>query len=240
LTLVFDVWGDLAMFRKPYTTTSMVSFPFPPPTAVCGLIAAIVGLDHGASEGALKAEYWDRVRGMQVALGLRRPVAWFSTAVNLIKFKSPSGDMGEHIQVKHQLLKRPAYRIYVRGGEVYDELKKRLERQEFIFTPYLGVAFALAEYSYVGEFRETPVEEEAMGIDSVLPLYGDVRLDLQQSGCLHSEVVPFRLDGIRRQQETVNVIYPEYRVNSRIYLRNRGDVEVSLVGTERVAWFEPW
>jgi CRISPR-associated protein Cas5h len=84
------------------------------------------------------------------------------------------------------------------------------------------------------------VEEEAIGIDSVLPLYGDVRLDLQQSGCLHSEVVPFRLDGIRRQQETVNVIYPEYRVNSRIYLRNRGDVEVSLVGTERVAWFEPW
>lgn len=240
MALVFDVWGDQAMFRKPYTTTSMVSFPFPPPTAICGLIGAITGLDHGASGGALRADYWNRVRGMQVALGLRRPVAWFSTAVNLIKFKSPSGDMGEHIQVKHQLLKRPAYRIYVRGGEIYGDLKERLERGEFIFTPYLGVAYALADYSYVGEFREVPVEEKATGIDSVIPLYGDVQVDVQQSGCLHSEVVPFRLDDVRRQQETVNVIYPDGKWSKQIYLRNRGDVEVSQVGAERVAWFEPW
>lgn len=240
MVLVFDIWGDQAMFRKPYTTTSMVSFPFPPPTAICGFIGAIIGLDHGAANGALKAEHWNQVKGMQVALGLKRPVAWFSTAVNFIKFKTPNGDMSEHIQVKHQLLKRPAYRIYVRGGEFYSDLKKRLERGEFIFTPYLGVAYALADYAYVGEFQEKPVNEESASIDSVLPVYGEVKLNLQQSGSLHSEVVPFRLDENRRQQKTVNVIYPEYRSSRQIFLQSRGDVEISQVGEERVAWFESW
>jgi CRISPR-associated protein Cas5h len=240
MTLVFDINGDQAMFRKPYTTTSMVSFPFPPPTAICGLLGAIIGIDHGSARGAMRAEYWAQFGGTRVALGLRRPVAWFSTAVNLIKFKSSNGDMSEHIQVKHQFLKLPAYRIYVRGGAVYERLKEKLERGEFIFTPFLGVAYAIADLTYVGEFAEESVDEQSTYVDSVVPAYGDLQLDVTQSGFLHSELVPFRLDQYRRQQESVNVIYPEYRLGSQIRLTNRGDVDVTQINGERVAWFEQW
>ncbi|MFB3896899.1 MAG: CRISPR-associated protein Cas5, partial [bacterium] len=31
--LVFDIWGDLGHFRKFYTTTSPLSFSFPPPSS---------------------------------------------------------------------------------------------------------------------------------------------------------------------------------------------------------------
>ena len=43
--LVFDVWGEYAHFRKYYTTTSPLTFSIPPRTALCGLIAGIIGLD---------------------------------------------------------------------------------------------------------------------------------------------------------------------------------------------------
>lgn len=240
MVLVFDIRADQAMFRKPYTTTSMVSFPFPPPTVVSGLLGAIVGYDHGSSQGALRADYWKLFKGTRIALRLNNPVSWYSTTVNLIKFKTPNGDMSEHIQVKHQFLKRPSYRIYVEGGEVHDQLKKHLEREEFIFTPFLGVAYALADISYVGEFEEYQVDDGSIFLDSVLPWYGDLLIDVGRSGPIHSEVVPFRLDELRRQKETINVIYPGSRDRNRICLRNRGDVKVTLVGQERVAWFEPW
>lgn len=243
MALVFDIWGDLAMFRKPYTTTSMVSFPFPPPSAIGGLLGAIAGIDHGAAHGALRADYWPALTGIQVALGLKRPVAWYSSAVNLIKFKSPNGDMSEHIQVKHQLLKRPAYRIYVRGdGPLYDSLRQRLQRGEFVFTPCLGVAYALADLAFAGEYDEQPVPEQSPFIDTVLPCYGDARPNIEMSGCLHSEIVPFRLDTWRRQQETVSVIYSDrsHRSNDQICLQQRGDVEVTQLGGEKVAWFARW
>ncbi|MGB4656082.1 MAG: CRISPR-associated protein Cas5, partial [Bacillota bacterium] len=45
---VFEASGPIAMFRKPYTTTSSVSFAFPPPTAIAGMIAAIIGIPNGS------------------------------------------------------------------------------------------------------------------------------------------------------------------------------------------------
>jgi CRISPR-associated protein Cas5h len=46
--LVFDVWGEYAHFRKYYTTTSPLTFSIPPRTAICGLIAGIIGIDKDA------------------------------------------------------------------------------------------------------------------------------------------------------------------------------------------------
>ena len=63
MVLVFDIEGDMALFRKPYTTTSMVSYPFPPPTAVAGMLGAIVGINHEASQNAKNARYWGQNEG---------------------------------------------------------------------------------------------------------------------------------------------------------------------------------
>ena len=48
MAVMFDCSSDMALFRKPYTTTSSVSFAFPPPSAIAGLVSAIIGLDNGA------------------------------------------------------------------------------------------------------------------------------------------------------------------------------------------------
>ena len=72
MVLIFDISSNIAMFRKPYTTTSLISYPFPPPTAVAGLLGAMTGLDNQAdSEGAGSAAFWDYMTGTRIAIGLK-------------------------------------------------------------------------------------------------------------------------------------------------------------------------
>ena len=249
MALVFDVSSDMAMFRKPYTTTSQVSFAFPPPTAIAGLIAAIVGINHDASSEASRAAFWDRLKGTRVGIGMLCPVRWFSTTINLLRFKTVNGDMNEHIQSKHQILKQPQYRIYVKGGELYSSLKNRLEKEEFKYTPFLGTAYALADIKHIGEFDDEPVYDQETWVDSILPLYNGVQLDVLKSRGLHKERVPFEMSSQRILLHTVSIIYPEMNKNRytnpadeshRIWLKKRGELHITQVGEEKVSWFEPW
>ena len=73
MAVIFDCSSSMAMFRKPYTTTSSVSFAFPPPSSVAGLIAAIIGLDNGAWDGGAKAAYWKELAGTRIALSILNP-----------------------------------------------------------------------------------------------------------------------------------------------------------------------
>lgn len=241
MVLVFDIEGDMALFRKPYTTTSMVSYPFPPPTAIAGLIGAIVGINHGAVEDTKNALFWEHMQDIQIGLSLRRPIRWINTAVNLMKFKTTNADMTEHIQVKHQLLKKPRYRVYVRGGSIYSELKQKLEREEFIYTPCLGAAYALAEISYLGEY-DAQAATEQQGFDTIVPACDGLELDVVRSGAVFSERVPAQMSTRRRLLNTVLVYYtqPDAQKIKPLYLRQSGRLESSLVNGEKVAWFNAW
>lgn len=63
MAVIFDCSSDIAMFRKPYTTTSSVSFAFLPPTAAAGLICAIIGEDNESADDGCNAAYWRRMAG---------------------------------------------------------------------------------------------------------------------------------------------------------------------------------
>lgn len=241
MALVFDIEGDMALFRKPYTTTSMVSYPFPPPTAVAGMIAAIIGINHEASQNAKNARYWDKMTGVQIGIALQSPLRWINTAVNLMKLKTLNEKMTEHIQVKHQLVKNPRYRIYVQGGEIYSQLKHRLERDEFIYTPCLGAAYALASITYLGEYAPIAAEPEA-GFDTIIPAYEGVELDIVRSGAVFSEQVSVQMTTSRRLSQTIQVYYapPNKSEKHVLYVRNQGILQSSMVNGEKVAWFNAW
>ena len=44
--LAFDIWGEYGYFRRGYTTTSTVSYPFPSRTTIAGLVSSILGLER--------------------------------------------------------------------------------------------------------------------------------------------------------------------------------------------------
>ena len=231
---IFEARSPLAMFRKPYTTTSSVSFPFPPPTALAGLMAAVVGEGNGAGKEAFCAAFWKKLAGTRVALRILRSISWQRSALNFWNVKEPQKN--PHIQVKHQFLSSVAYRVYVEGG-VEEELAGRLRRGSFVYTPYLGVAYAIAELSWCGTFPAEPVSG-AVRVDSVLPWKEGAALDVLASGGAFRETVPFRLDDERRLVQSVVVLYPVSPEHG-LCLRHSSDA-VRRCGSDVVAFFDSW
>lgn len=235
LAVTFDVTGPMAMFRRPYTTTSSVSFPFPPPTAIAGLIGAICGFDNGGGRVAFRADYWDKVRGCRVGLRILRPGRIGRYTLNFSNTKDPG--KSPRIQVKHQLLLEPSFRIYLEGP-LEDELSGRLERGEFAFTPYLGVAYAMAEISYVGRSKVHQVGNFNLELDSVLPFSEGLDLDILSSEGVFKERVPLEMSRERAVQSYIDVLFaPKGR---RLHLRATGDADVVRCGEDTVAWFPRW
>ncbi len=238
MPVVFDVSGSIAMFRKPYTTTSSVSYPFPPPTAIAGFVSAIVGFENSADKDGYSAAFWKKISGNRVAIKLLSNVKWYNTTLNFWNVKEPQKN--PHIQIKHQFVKDPSYRVYV-NGPVEDELDKYLSRNSFVYTPYLGVAYAIAKVVYVGRFESEKLSGNDVLVNTIVPYDSDnVEIGVTKSGGLHREIVPFRMDDERNLKRTITVLYSENRNQQGIFLKKAGNLEVSKVDKDTIVWFPRW
>ncbi|WP_036226051.1 type I-B CRISPR-associated protein Cas5b [Mesoaciditoga lauensis] len=241
MPVVFDVAGSVAMFRKPYTTTSSVSYPFPPPSAVAGIISAIVGLENGAQDYAYSANFWEKISGNKVGIKLISDIKWYKTTLNFWNVKEPQKN--PHIQIKHQFVKDPAYRIYV-NGPIEEQLEKYLSKNSFVYTPYLGVAYAIAEIKYVGRFENKENSKENFVTETIVPYDEDisdgVEVDVLKSGGLHREIVPFKMDNERNLERVITVLYSANKKRQGIFIKKAGKLEVSRVGKDTVVWFPEW
>lgn len=249
MAIVFEVSGMLAMFRRPYTTTSSVSFPIAPPTAVAGLIGAILGFDNGSDENAANANYWAHLKGTQIALEIMEPISWYSGAINFWNVKNPQ--TSPHIQVKHQFLKNPRYRIHV-SGPLEEKLKNNLENEIFYYTPCLGTAYAFADLKYIGQYQKELISDSInsavpeIPISSVIP-YSPKKdleskkldIDLKKLNGMFMERLPFQLDNTRALQKTITVLYGK-EPGARIYLKNWESLEVSSYEGLYISWFPAW
>jgi len=238
MAIAFDIAGPIAMFRRPYTTTSSVSFPLPPPTAIAGLIGGITGLNNGSYEDASAARYWEEIKGTQIAISLINPIAWYSGTLNFWNVKEPQ--KSPHIRVKHQFVKNPKYRIYVRGG-LEEKLRKHLEAGTFIYTPCLGTAYALADIEYLGDFDPQPIDEKSIGISSVVPFLDECRLevDIIASKGVFRDKVPFRLTKERALCESITTLYPS-SPKDKIHLTSWEGLDVTSFRSEYIAWYPAW
>jgi len=236
MPVVFDVSGQMAMFRKPYTTTSSISFAFPPPTAIAGLISGIVGISNGSNDDGCNAKYWESLIGTKVSVALLSDISWMWHAINFWNVKQPQ--KSPHIQVKHQFVINPKYRIFVDGG-IEDKLRCMLEKDSFKFTPYLGTAYAIANVVYIGQFSSQSLTEDEVFVDSVVPWNEKVRiLNILDVGGTFKEEMPFKMDVTRKFIESIEVLYspsPQKKL-----LINKGAGDVTKCGDDVVAWFPRW
>jgi CRISPR-associated protein Cas5h len=238
MALAFDITAPMAMFRRPYTTTSSVSFPLPPPTAIAGLLGAIIGLPNGSHEKAFYARYWDEMKGTKIAISIINPITWFSSTVNFWNLKEPQ--KSPHIRVKHQFVRQPKYRVYVHGG-VEEKLRHHLENGTFIFTPCLGTAYAIADIEYLGEFPLQPIDEQKIFLTSVLPLLDNqtVKIDFSASKAVFRDTLPFSLTSERSLSETINTVYTSSS-KEKLYLTSWEGLDVTAYKDEYIAWFPAW
>ena len=68
--LIFDIWGDFGHFRKFYTTSSPLSFSFPPPPTIAGILGAIYGTDKFKNEYLRVFNY----KNCRIALKILNPI----------------------------------------------------------------------------------------------------------------------------------------------------------------------
>ncbi len=171
--LVVDVWSDYAHFRKPYTNSSPLTFPFPPRTAAAGMIAAIIGLG--------KEEYLEHFTRDRAHLAVAIPFSEkgiMKTRIpeNYIDTKSSDKMCGirNRTQINLEVIYRPHYRIFVqlKESDLLDRLRQNLEQHHSVYTPYLGISEFIAEYAFVGEFSCEAIQDAAapLPIASVVPL----------------------------------------------------------------------
>jgi CRISPR-associated protein Cas5h len=210
--IVFDIWGDYGHFKKFHTTASPLTFSFPPPTAVIGIVAAILGMD--------KENYWDSFfpDNTRVAIRIINPVKKIRTGINVIETKS-AGPMFNRIkqrsQLKYEYLKDAHYRIFFNHNDLslMEHLKSMLVAHKTVYTLSLGIAQMLAEFSYIGEYvaQEIP-SGDYVKVNSVLPLGENFRSNskiilFEENRQYTKEIVSTRMNANREVLEYKTVLF---------------------------------
>ncbi len=168
--VVFDLWGRFGHFKKPYTTASPLTYSIPTPTALYGLLGAILGYE--------KDEYLHHINAKTTsfAIALKAPVKKMRLSFNYIDTKNSKSFhlIRNRTQIKTEILVNPSFRIYV-ASTLNEELRVRLLKKESIYTPSLGVANFLANFAYVGSFQAKPIQtkkiQSAILVKDVISLY---------------------------------------------------------------------
>jgi CRISPR-associated protein Cas5h len=174
--LVFDIWSPFAYFRKGFTTTTALTYPFIPRSAIEGFVGAIIGFES--------AEYPSKLYGSKIAVGIlnkvkKFPFSTMHTHVDAWKDFSnylKTGSM--HIspekfraRVKIELLEEPKFRIFFsHEPDIQALLKSKLQNHETVFTPYLGTSSMLANFEYIAEYNYmTTTGDEPVEVSTVIP-----------------------------------------------------------------------
>jgi len=212
--LIFDLWGDYGLFKRFYTTASPLSFAVPPPSALAGILGAIVG----AGKQSYMREFGpDQCR---MALRLVNPLKKTRLGLNWVNTSGEtdpyfrSGTVAAHNPVKVELLKDPRYRLYVSLGDpaLQTRLGNLLRTGQCVYTVSLGPANLLASFGFVGEGSLTRRPDGAYVLATITPI-AKVRwppdgggISFQEGQRFVRERLPRRMETDRRVTEYVEVI----------------------------------
>ncbi|MDI3543337.1 MAG: CRISPR-associated protein Cas5h [Candidatus Atribacteria bacterium] len=210
--LVFDIYGDLAHFRKFYTTSSPLTFPFPPPSTIKGMLGAIVGVDKKDYLRVFSSDY------CKVGLQILKPVKKIRLGLNHINTKqnywipTKRGSHGARTPIRAEFVKDPGYRLYISHQDqaIFEDLVRKVKNHEAVFTPSLGLSELLADFRYqkVIEVEEREEERVADLVTVVpLPYLEGLRINFEKGKKYFKERIPVRMNEERVVEEYQEVIF---------------------------------
>ncbi len=208
------------MFRKFYTNSSSLSYPFPPRTTVAGLVAGLLGYERDTYSEDLSLEHCD------IAVSVRVPVRRVMQTVNYVMtegsvwtknaggFDGTAGGIQTPVEWVFPKLDEPRlrYRIYVHHKK--PELAKRLDialrEGSYVYPPYLGMSECLGEVEHVATLEdwELSVSESETPLSTVVPstaIAGSPRLEAGVQ--IIKERTAFALGADRRLLSIGDVLY---------------------------------
>jgi len=143
--LIFDVSGEFAHFRKFNTTSSPLTYTIPTRTAITGLLGAILGIG--------REEFYDHFLKEKASLAVQvlNPIRKQGYGFNLINTKEGMYRIKNRTQVRFEFVADPAYRVFLThsDAEIFNGLKERIEKKDYTFQPYLGLAQLTSDVTFV-------------------------------------------------------------------------------------------
>lgn len=155
--LVFDIWGDYAHFRKYFTTSSPLTFSFPPLPTSAGILGAIYGTEKATNE-YLRVFGADRckiaVRILSTIKKVRMGINLLETRGRNLKLPMSDKNYAPHTQIRTEFVKQPAYRMYVshQDNDVFDRLITYISEHKAVYTVALGLSELLADFKFIGVY----------------------------------------------------------------------------------------
>ena len=209
--LIFDIWGDLAHFRRYDTTSSPLSWPFPPRPTVFGMLGAIMGL--GKEQYLAK---FDEQTSVAISM-LQRPRS-LRLSYNHVDTKSAqlfgriSRLAGAHKFAVKCLPMCVTASFFVTLIPTFQQRLTELVRaHQSVYTVSLGLAAMLADFAFVAALTpELHSLTEATEVVSVVPY--KLARSVPKPG-----TAPLLLNGIPRHltPERVVTAYQDVLYNTR-------------------------
>ncbi|MEW6009509.1 MAG: type I-B CRISPR-associated protein Cas5b [Candidatus Omnitrophota bacterium] len=177
--LIFDLKGNIAHFRKFYTSSSSLSYSFPPRTTITGLIAGMLGKERDS--------YYEEfaINNCKIALSIRKPMRKIMQTVNYLRTKKEDGYTTSRKVIEHfierQISKYPTplelivpqnfndeivYRIYfcyVGNERIMDELYLMLKNGKANYPIFLGLSEFLAKAKFIADVLSQNIKEYKHG-----------------------------------------------------------------------------
>jgi len=203
--VVFDIWGDYAHFRKFFTTSSPLTFSFPPPPTIAGILGAIYGTSKITNQH-LKIFGFDQCL---MALRIIAPIKKVRMGLNLIDTKVGL-QLKRHTQIRTEFVKNPHYRIYFHHKEpqVINHLIELLKNHQSVYTLALGLSELLANFQYIGTFEAEKLSPaEPLDIVTAIAENNLAELKIEPGKKYIKERLPIVMTPERVVEEYQEVIY---------------------------------
>lgn len=168
-------------FRKPYSNVSSLSYPFPPRTALTGLIGAILGI----SKVETPVRFGEN--NLKVAVEIERPIKTITHVTNLrqdgagcinysikrskqtkkqVELKNVQ-DWNKATQIPQELIRNPSYILYINLKYDMKEFVSRIKSERYVYTPCMGLSGFLARLEYISEGIGKPLDPGQYNVSTV-------------------------------------------------------------------------
>lgn len=194
---VFNIWSDYGHFRRGYTTTSPLTYPFPSRTAIAGMVAAVLGMERDS--------YYDILgeNNSLFALQILNPIKKVTMNQNLVDTKTGYflwDNNGQRTQIPFEYLKNPKYRIFVwiKDSGLFEKLCEFVKNRKNVFTLYMGISEHIAQFApYKGGCVNFVRKEtnENVKINTIIPLPAKINVYNLKENVIGYEKVPGFFEG---------------------------------------------
>ncbi len=213
--LIFDIIGKFAHFRKYYSNSSALSFGAPPRTTICGMVAAILGMEKDSYYSIMNLEK------CKIAVSCKNPIRKTIHKLNYLYIKSVNdlnASYGNPTQVPFEVVSAPylgrkniKYRIFFshKDESLFHEFQNRLKNHENKFSLSLGAANFTAYYKFIDELEPIILDEKNILISSLVPInkIDDYLFDNNQGKTYLTEMLPLQFNDNRELISLKEILY---------------------------------